>query len=332
MTKANTALRAIGLAAFHSERSVLIRAAIAAAERAAARRQWSHCYVEQALKRGENDGWATRVGLSFDCDLPEDVSSHAWLLERLREYGLRASFACIGKYVEMYPAEHRLLADAGHEIINHTYSHPSHRLLNPTQRFRVLSDKLLREEVSRAHEIIEKIIGVAPLGFRAPHFGGLHTNRVYPILREMGYRYSSSTIGTRTPTLGSPFKFHGIWEIPLSPDPKTALGCLETWGLYRASPPHYKDKNEFLALFDEILKIGMVSNAFLNFYFDPVDLHRDPEMCNAVLRRFARLADEGCTVGPYVDLLNCVEEIEPVPCGHPQAATRTAETSNGDLV
>lgn len=305
--KTNLVLRAIGLAAFHSERSFLVRGAVAAAERTAAKRQWSHSYTEQALKRSGNNGWAMRVGLSFDCDLPEDVASHAWLLGRLKEYGLRGSFACIGKYVEMFPEEHQLLADAGHEIINHTYSHPSHRLLNPHQRFRVLSREQLREEVSRAHEIIEKIIGVAPVGFRAPHFGGLHTNRVYPILREMGYRYSSSTIGTRTPALGSPFKVQGIWEIPLSPDPKTAFGCLETWGLYRASPPHYRDKDEFLALLDEVLAIGVSSRSFLNFYLDPVDLYENPEMCNEVLRRFARLSEAGCMVGPYLDLLDAVE-------------------------
>lgn len=326
MTETNLALRAIGLAAFHSERSVLIRAAVIAAAGAAARCQWSHSYTEQALKHAGNHGWAMRVGLSFDCDLPEDVTSHAWLLGRLKEYRLRGSFACIGKYVEMFPAEHRLLADAGHEIINHTYSHPSHRLLNPHQRFRVLSDEQLREEVSRAHETIEKIIGVAPVGFRAPHFGGLHTNRVYPILREMGYRYSSSTIGTRTPTLGSPFKFRGIWEIPLSPDPKTAFGCLETWGLYRANPPHYRDKDEFLALLDELLTAGIASRAFLNFYLDPVDLHRDPEMCDEVLRRLARLTEAGCTVGPYLDLLNCVERSESNPCGDLLPVNQVAET------
>lgn len=326
MSKTSRTLRAIGFAAFHSERSVLIRAAVAFAERAALRGQWSHAYVQRALRQAENDGWAMRVGLSFDCDLPEDITSHAWLLERLKEYELHGSFACIGKYVEMFPAEHRLLANAGHEIINHTYSHPSHRLLNPDQRFRVLSDDQLKEEVSRAHEIIENIIGVAPVGFRAPHFGGLHTNRVYPILREMGYRYSSSTIGTRTPALGAPFKFGGIWEIPLSPNPKTVFGCLETWGLYRADPAQYQDKQEFLALLDEVLTAGIASRAFLNFYLDPVDLHKHPGMCDQIFRRFAELTEAGCTVGPYVDLLDLVERSESSPSGDLLPANQAVET------
>lgn len=325
MTKTNLALRAIGMAAFRSERSVLIRAAVAAAERVAAGSQWSHAYVQRALSHAGSNGWAMRVGLSFDCDLPEDVASHAWLLGRLKEYGLRGSFACVGTYVEMFPEEHRLLVDAGHEIINHTYSHPSHRLLNPHQRFRLLSDEQLREEVSKAHEMIERVIGVPPVGFRAPHFGGLHTNRVYAILRDLGYRYSSSTIGTRTPELGSPFKFQGIWEIPLSPDPKTAFGCLETWGLYRARPARYADKREFLALLDEVLKVGISSGTFLNFYLDPVDLHRDPEMCDNILRRFAGLAEAGCTVGSYLDLLNSVEQNECSRSGDLLPTTQAAQ-------
>jgi hypothetical protein len=76
------------------------------------------------------------------------------------------------------------LAEAGHEIGNHTFSHP-YALNN-------LPPELIGEEIARAHQTIAKEIGEAhaPVGFRAPgYFIGSHA---IAALVEQGYRYDSS--------------------------------------------------------------------------------------------------------------------------------------------
>jgi len=59
----------------------------------------------------------------------------------LEQYRLPASFACIGKWIEEFPEVHRGLVDKGHEIINHTYSHPDNEQLDPNRKFNELDQK-----------------------------------------------------------------------------------------------------------------------------------------------------------------------------------------------
>jgi peptidoglycan/xylan/chitin deacetylase (PgdA/CDA1 family) len=46
------------------------------------------------------------------------------VLDVLRDHGVRATFFLVGNRVEQYPAVVERIAAEGHEIANHTYSHP----------------------------------------------------------------------------------------------------------------------------------------------------------------------------------------------------------------
>lgn len=59
--------------------------------------------------------------LTFDDGPTPDVTP--WVLDRLDEYGAKATFFCLGKNVDMYPDIYREILDRGHAVGNHTYSH-----------------------------------------------------------------------------------------------------------------------------------------------------------------------------------------------------------------
>ena len=67
------------------------------------------------------------VALTFDDGPGEDTPR---ILEILQEAGVRATFFLCGANVERHPELARRVAAEGHEIGNHTYSHP--RLLGRT--------------------------------------------------------------------------------------------------------------------------------------------------------------------------------------------------------
>ena len=135
-----------------------------------------------------------RCAVSFDVDFREDVLALERLLIHLGALSLKASFAVVGDWVREYPREHLALVEAGHEIVNHTLSHPDNEELDPHRHFHLLPPEVLEEQVRSGHELIAETLGVRPRGFRAPHFGHQHTEAVYPILRDLGYLYSSSTL------------------------------------------------------------------------------------------------------------------------------------------
>ena len=78
------------------------------------------------------------VTLSFDCDYPEDVEAIPAIVDMLKPYRYHASFAAVGYWVEKYPREHARALEYGHELMNHTYSHPDNELLNPGRKFRLI--------------------------------------------------------------------------------------------------------------------------------------------------------------------------------------------------
>ncbi len=208
--------------------------------------------------------------ISFDCDTHEDVKAYEELLDVLKRFRIKSSFAVIGKLIELYPDEHIALIEDGHEIVNHTYTHPN-SLFNP-RRFTELSPDEMALEISKFDEVCMKTLEFKPIGFRAPHF--LLLPRVYEILRNLGYIYSTSTVATRTKSLGRPYFVNGILEIPLTPCLKRPFATLSTWGLMRAPKRWYGDEEEFLSIFKSIVDFSKSFNSFLNFYFDPCDVVR----------------------------------------------------------
>jgi peptidoglycan/xylan/chitin deacetylase (PgdA/CDA1 family) len=98
------------------------------------------------------------LALTFD-DGPDPVHTPA-VLDRLRALGARATFFVIGAKAEAYPGLVTRMADDGHEVGHHSFSHgpPS-----ATSAFTLVS------EARRTAALIARLVGAAPRLFRPPH-------------------------------------------------------------------------------------------------------------------------------------------------------------------
>ncbi len=119
------------------------------------------------------------VALTFD-DGPSGPATEQ-LLDTLRDKGVKASFFLVGERAEKYPGIARRIRSEGHQIGNHTYSHPA--------LFCFLTPSRLREEIERGQEAIGRITGEKPRLFRSPV--GLRHALLRPYLQHAGLEYIS---------------------------------------------------------------------------------------------------------------------------------------------
>ncbi len=97
------------------------------------------------------------IALTFDDGPSESTPA---LLEVLAEHGVRATFFMCGKNARRCAPIARSVALGGHEIGNHTDSHP---------RLDFRSPEFIYRELALAQESIRKTTGVQPRLFRAPY-------------------------------------------------------------------------------------------------------------------------------------------------------------------
>jgi peptidoglycan/xylan/chitin deacetylase (PgdA/CDA1 family) len=109
----------------------------------------------RSVWRGPRDRRA--VALTFD-DGPSESTPE--ILEILGAYGVTATFFQCGANVERLPQIAREVAASGHEVGNHTYSHPYLFLRSPDA---------IEAELRRTQESIASHTGVRPCWFRAPY-------------------------------------------------------------------------------------------------------------------------------------------------------------------
>jgi len=98
------------------------------------------------------------------------------LIEILKNYNVKATFFVVGDWVDKFPEEVKKLSDAGHDVMNHSDTHPyMTRLDNNT----------LIQEVEKCSEKIENITNKKVKLFRAPY--GDYNSKVISKLNELGY-------------------------------------------------------------------------------------------------------------------------------------------------
>ncbi|GAA1278310.1 hypothetical protein GCM10009677_35720 [Sphaerisporangium rubeum] len=97
------------------------------------------------------------------------------LLKTLSKNKTKVTFFLMGRQADRYPGTARAIARAGHEIGNHTYDHP---------HLTSLYDGLIRDELVRAQDSIERATGRRPTLMRPPY--GDTDERVSGIAAELG--------------------------------------------------------------------------------------------------------------------------------------------------
>ena len=104
------------------------------------------------------------------------------LLTMLREENIRSTWFIPGHSAETYPHIVELIVAGGHEIGNHGYLHS--RPKSPEDEASILD---------RGNDVLTRMTGQRPLGYRSPG-AGLSYNMV-ELLRQRGFAYDSSLMG-----------------------------------------------------------------------------------------------------------------------------------------
>lgn len=99
-----------------------------------------------------------QIAISFDAAWGNEDTG--LLIDILAKHNIKTTFFVVGEWVDKYPESVKQLADAGHEIMNHSDTHPH----MPT-----LSVQQMTDEINVCNDKIEKITGRRPTLFRAPY-------------------------------------------------------------------------------------------------------------------------------------------------------------------
>ena len=116
-----------------------------------------------------------QVAISFDAAWGNDDTEQ--LINILKEYDVPATFFVVGAWVDKYPESVKQLSDAGHQIQNHSNTHPHMPQLSKAQ---------MMDEISSCNKKIEGITGVCPNLLRPPY--GDYDNVLIETLEEMNMK------------------------------------------------------------------------------------------------------------------------------------------------
>ncbi|GGK01404.1 hypothetical protein GCM10011583_36180 [Streptomyces camponoticapitis] len=107
------------------------------------------------------------------------------ILKTLREHDVRAMFFVCGEMANGRRDLLREMADDGHIVGNHSWSHPELPKLRPGR---------IRAEMERTSEVIEQTLGRPPLWFRAPY--GSWNRHTFEIGADLGMEPLAWTVDT----------------------------------------------------------------------------------------------------------------------------------------
>lgn len=114
------------------------------------------------------------ISLTFDCAWgAEDMTD---ILTTLKNEGVKATFFVLGQWAEKYPDVIKQMAADGHDVANHSDTHPHTNELTYEQ---------VQTEIKNANDKIEALTGVKNNLFRAPY--GEYNDTVIKAATDLGY-------------------------------------------------------------------------------------------------------------------------------------------------
>lgn len=115
-----------------------------------------------------------KAAITFDCAWgAEDIPD---ILKTLKKENIHATFFIVGQWAEKYPQAVKSIAEEGHDIANHSYSH---------LKMSSLDRERLTSEITNCTKILEDISGKPVDLFRVPY--GDYNNQVISRANELGY-------------------------------------------------------------------------------------------------------------------------------------------------
>lgn len=116
------------------------------------------------------------IAMTFD-DGPH-VENTPRLLDMLKERGIKATFFVIGQCAAEYPDIMKRIVDEGHEIGNHSWSHPQ---LNK------MGEGSVTDQLQRTDDVIQQTTGISPKVMRPP-YGAFTANQRAWANHKWGYK------------------------------------------------------------------------------------------------------------------------------------------------
>lgn len=223
--------------------------------------------------------------LSFDCDTEDDIAVVWDVHSRLADMGVQPVYAVAGDLLRAGESVYTRIRETGAQFINHgnrkhTYfdkalgRHASCFFYDEETREDVRADIIGGDDSLRA------VLGVEPTGYRTPHFGTFQRREqlvfLHGVLRELGYRFSTSTSPLYGFRHGAIFDAFGLPEIPVSGCATMPLRILDTWACF-AAPDRQLGPGDYLSEGAAMGKrLGALGTGILNYYADPIHIHDQP--------------------------------------------------------
>lgn len=140
------------------------------------------------------------------------------LIDALEELEIKATFFVVGTLAPVWSKQLHRLHNLGHEIGLHGHTHEFLAKLGPD---------LFTKELLEGKETLQEILGQEVLGFRAPYFSLTQDTAWAPgIIRDAGFKYSSSVLPAWNPQSGYPRAPRGpfMWPCGLVEFPVPTFG------------------------------------------------------------------------------------------------------------
>jgi polysaccharide deacetylase family sporulation protein PdaB len=115
-----------------------------------------------------------QVALSFDAAWGNEDTVR--ILDTLAEYDVKVTFFMTGGWIENYPDDVKRIAEAGHDLGNHSQNH---------KQMSQLSKEECIEELKEPHDLVKELTGIEMNLFRPPY--GDYNNTVIQAANELGY-------------------------------------------------------------------------------------------------------------------------------------------------
>ena len=212
---------------------------------------------EDAIARDSWDSIPLRVG---------DNTNR--LLDLFAEHQVTATFFTLAWVAKRCPRVIQRIVSEGHELASHGLAH---------RRLTTMSEKDFIADITESKWTLEDISGQSIIGYRAPSFSINESNAwVYYFLKDIGFKYSSSTYPISHDLYGVPnwprFKHErpeGIIEIPIPTLRKGNDNVGIGGGGYFRLYPYWLSRRRIDRYFKE-------ENAPYSFYFHPweIDTHQ----------------------------------------------------------
>jgi peptidoglycan/xylan/chitin deacetylase (PgdA/CDA1 family) len=150
-------------------------------------------YLAKDLTRGSLE--RKQVALTFDGGSTDNAAQQ--ILDILRQHQLQVTIFLTGGFIEKFPEVTRRIVQDGHEVGNHTWSHPHLTTFAQNKQNETLPNvtrEFLHDQLNRTAKLFEEVTGKQmTLFWRAPY--GEHNLQIRQWAAELGYRHIGWTRG-----------------------------------------------------------------------------------------------------------------------------------------